>query len=562
MADIETLGIVDEIQALVSDKLQVVSYKWLSRNFLVSSNSAKRLLQEFVEKHGNGLEVVYSLAGWLKDSHSTYHIRLVSSANLAEAKKEFSDNCSVQVYSVQSCIPKDPVALWNAEFVQAEELLRQPPSVDNCLLDNRFCGISNPFIKRNGGGTIPSTTTVPQVKSEALGLRNSNSTVQVKAEQKKVHLPSPSAGVPSSHVVDAKSKLVADKHKVSELLPAKKAVQSDKSSKNGGALANMWGRVPTKPKVDNVSTATSDATPNPVGLYLSLFSLITEIVACFVSLVLDYALYLSLTDHFFFFGTNVHLGDAAQICTPEGEDRISDDDDQQVNIRRTSNGEGNRKRRVIFDFSDEEDEFKDAVNLASPDPPKQKSILGSKQTPSAPELEKREVKKVKEAGSKSHGQETSSKNSHEQETSSKKSHEQERKPSPTSKPKSSKVHSPEIISEHVSLKNATAKDKVINAAPISPKRRKIVKTRIDERGREVTEVVWEGEETETKADDSTTKKADNNAVNITGDRPPIAKKSPALGSTAPTNQAGKAGNKKAGTKDPKQGNILSFFKKA
>ncbi|KAM3287092.1 nucleolin 1 isoform X1 [Capsicum chacoense] len=519
MADIETLGIVDEIQALVSDKLQVVSYKWLSRNFLVSSNSAKSLLQEFVEKHGNGLEVVYSLSGWLKDSPSTYHIRLVSSANLAEAKKEFSDNCSVQVYSVQSCIPKDPVALWNAEFVQAEELLRQPPSVDNCLLDNRFCGISNPFIKRNGGGTIPSTTTVPQVKSEALGLRNSNSTVQVKAEQKKVQLPSPSAGVPSSHVVDAKSRLVADKDKVSELLPAKKAVQSDKSSKNGWALANMWGRVPTKPKVDNVSTATSDATPNPVG-------------------------------------------DAAQICTPEEEDRISDDDDQQVNIRRTSNGEGNRKRRVIFDFSDEEDEFKDAVNLASPDPPKQKSILGSKQTPSAPELEKREVKKVKEAGSKSQGQETSSKNSHEQETSSKKSHEQERKPSPTSKPKSSKVHSPEIISEHASLKNATVKDEVTNAAPISPKRRKVVKTRIDERGREVTEVVWEGEETETKADDSTTKKADNNAVNITGDRPPIiAKKSPALGSTAPTNQSGKAGNKKAGTKDPKQGNILSFFKK-
>ncbi|XP_055809030.1 uncharacterized protein LOC129877538 isoform X1 [Solanum dulcamara] len=532
MADIETLGIVDEIQALVSDKLQVVSYKWLSRNFLVSSNSAKRLLQEFVEKHGNGLEVVYSLSGWLKDSPSTYHIRLVSSANLTEAKKEFSDDCSVQVYSVQACIPKDPVALWNSEFVQAEELFRQPLSVDNCLLDNRFCGVSNPFIKRNGAGTIPSTTTVPQVKSEALGLRNTNSTAQVKPEQKKVQLPSPSANVPSSHVVDAKSesrgtsgpgegiKFVADKHKVAQLPPAKKAVQSDKSSsKNGGALANMWSHVPTKPKVDNVSAATSDTTPNPVG-------------------------------------------NAAQICTPEGvEDRISDDDDQLVSIRRTSNGEGNRKRRVIFDFSDEEDEFKDAVNLASPDPPKQKSILGSKQTPSTPELEKREVKKVKEAGSKSHEQETFSKKRHEQEAFSKKGHEQERKPLPTSEPKSSKLHPSEIISEHASLKNATEKDKVTDAAPTSPKRRKVMKTRIDERGREVTEVVWEGEDTETKADSNTMKKADNNPVNSTGDRPPIAKKSPALGSTAPTIQAGKAGNKKAGNKDPKQGNILSFFKK-
>ncbi|KAK4344585.1 hypothetical protein RND71_034761 [Anisodus tanguticus] len=523
MADIETLGIVDEIQVLVSDKLQVVSYKWLSRNFLVSSDSAKRLLQEFVEKHGDGLEVVYSLSGWMKDNPSTYHIRLVSTPNLAvlwqvvatiikaqaanfyaEAKKEFSDDCSVQVYSVQACIPKDPVALWNAEFVQAEELFRQPLSVDNCLLDNRFCGVSNPFVQRNGGGTIPSTTTVPQVKSEALGLRKSNCTAQVQPEQKKVQLPSPSASESRGTSGPGEgSKLVADKHKVAQLPAAKKAVQSDKSSsKNGWSLANMWGRVPTKPKVDNVSASTSDATPNPAGLSLWLF------------------------------------GNAAQVCAPERvEDRISDDDDQQVNIRRTSNGEGNRKRRVIFDFSDEEDEFEDAVNLASPDPPKQKSIIGSKQTPSSPELENQEVKKVKEADSKSH--------------------EQERKPLSTSEPKKS-----EIISEHAGLKNATVKDEVAAAAPISPKRRKVLKTRIDERGREVTEVVWEGEDTETKADGNTMKKTDNNPANSTGDRPPITKKSPALGSTAPTNQAGKAGNKKAGTKDPKQGNILSFFKKA
>nr|GMD92545.1 nucleolin 1 isoform X2 [Ipomoea batatas] len=83
MAATETLSILDEIQAIVSDKLQVVSYKWLSRNFLVSSNVAKRLLHEFVEKHGNGLEVVYSLSGWLKNTPSTYHIRIVSSPKLA-----------------------------------------------------------------------------------------------------------------------------------------------------------------------------------------------------------------------------------------------------------------------------------------------------------------------------------------------------------------------------------------------------------------------------------------------------------------------------------------------
>ncbi|CAL5392442.1 unnamed protein product [Camellia sinensis] len=43
---------------------------------------------------------------------------------------------------------------------------------------------------------------------------------------------------------------------------------------------------------------------------------------------------------------------------------------------------------------------------------------------------------------------------------------------------------------------------------------------------------------------------------------PAAKKSPTVGGTAPSNPGGKAGNKKAANvKDPKQGNIMSFFKK-
>lgn len=49
----------------------------------LASSCFSRLLQEFVEKHGNGLEVVYSLSGWLKNTPSTYHIRIVSSPILA-----------------------------------------------------------------------------------------------------------------------------------------------------------------------------------------------------------------------------------------------------------------------------------------------------------------------------------------------------------------------------------------------------------------------------------------------------------------------------------------------
>lgn len=56
----------------------------------------------------------------------------------AEAKQEFDGNCSLHVYSVQAAIPKDPAALWNDEFVQAEELFKQPSAFDNCLRDNRY----------------------------------------------------------------------------------------------------------------------------------------------------------------------------------------------------------------------------------------------------------------------------------------------------------------------------------------------------------------------------------------------------------------------------------------
>ncbi|KAI8014309.1 hypothetical protein LOK49_LG05G02740 [Camellia lanceoleosa] len=65
----------------------LVSYRWLSRNFLLPSNVSKRLLQEFVEKHGNGFEVVYTLSGWLKNNPSVYHIRLVSGPKIQNPNK-------------------------------------------------------------------------------------------------------------------------------------------------------------------------------------------------------------------------------------------------------------------------------------------------------------------------------------------------------------------------------------------------------------------------------------------------------------------------------------------
>ncbi|GAV60698.1 CDC27 domain-containing protein [Cephalotus follicularis] len=524
MSRIETLGLLEEIQALISDKLQVVSYKWLSRNFLVSSNVAKRLLQEFVENHGNDTEVVYSLSGWLKKNPSSYHVRLVSRSMLAEAKGDFDDNCSVQVYSVQACIPKDPAALWNTEFVQAEELFKQPSAVNNCLRDNRFCGISNSFVKRNAE-QAPLSIAAPQSKSAgSAGLDKSNilhKNIAVSPpQQTKVQKASPTVSMQSSKsernstgTNSHASKPPVDK----EIIPpvtanGNKRQNGKSSSEGGGSLANLWDRASAKSK------------PNCAPAENNKLSLNTTVSA------------------------------EAQIrAREEIEGMSSDDDGQNANVKRASNGEGGRKRRVVFDYSDEEDEYGGAVNLASPDPPKGKLSPDSKQRTETLLLEKKNLifDKQKEP---------------EPEVKEVKAAKIETQPpkeelSVVSKGMKPKMASLEKIQRSNLEKDANKEDSVTNAAPTSPKRRKVLKTRIDERGREVTEVVWEGEETEIKkADSHSTEIAERNAATNIVNRPLVAKKTRAVGNTALTNATGKAVNRKAGNKDPKQGNILSFFK--
>ncbi|XP_031404436.1 DNA polymerase delta subunit 3 isoform X2 [Punica granatum] len=514
MSEAETLGILDELEALVSDKLQVVSYKWLSLTFLLSSDTSKRLLQEFVQSHEDGLQVVYSLTGCLKNNPSIYHVRLVPGPELEDAKQDFDGSCSVQVYSVQACMPKDPATIWNSESVQAKELFGQPSSVENCLRDNRFCGISNSFVRRNAEGTSFDITG-PQVN----GLRASGSSI--KSTHKNETAPPPQLKKlqqtnqkdvqHSSNVAeDVKSeadasadlnqfgKPTADKGNTTSLPADKKVGQNNKATAvAGGSLANLWGRASTKSKDSK-----------PVGGSA---------------------------------GTTAPDSTEPQLCAREAA-QLSSDDEAEVNFRRASHGEAGRKRRVVFEFSDEENEYEDVVNLASPDIPKAQSFLASgedQRNDKKPKLDFDEGKdqpKVKKENSIAN-------ELHQEEISA---HDAGRKTA---------ISTVEKMQSSESNSNGKRTD----AAPTSPKRKKVLKTRIDERGREVTEVVWEGKETEkSKADSFAMKKENNETKTDAGNRPPAAKKPP---SAVPSNATGKAGNKKAGSKDPKQGNILSFFKR-
>lgn len=189
----------------------------------------------------------------------------------------------------------------------------------------------------------------------------------------------------------------------------------------------------------------------------------------------------------------------AQICARESvECDSSDDDGKGFSIKRTSNGEGSRKRRVILNYSDEEDEYENAISLGSPDPPK-KSPLCSKDNSKAsdPEFnlrfETKEIKsKVKEEKGNSKASAPECNSSFEKKENKPTVKEEKESVAKANQHLGEKV---ETVSNskkdessisgktlcHVPETDASKKDVAADAVP---KRRKVLKTRIDERGRE------------------------------------------------------------------------------
>lgn len=168
----------------------------------------------------------------------------------------------------------------------------------------------------------------------------------------------------------------------------------------------------------------------------------------------------------------------AQINAHEAvEDGSSDDDGQDLSFKRASNGECTKKRRMILDFSDEDD-FEDAVNLGSPDIPTKKSsrdlnegakvLISEKSNLNFAQLEEQ---KPMVKGDLPNDQGSN--------------HQQKEDTLVVSNSMTAGL--PSIEKTHNCAENDVNKDnKQTNANPGSPKRRKVLKTQIDERGREGT----------------------------------------------------------------------------
>ncbi|KAK6946597.1 hypothetical protein RJ641_000070 [Dillenia turbinata] len=349
----------------------------------------------------------------------------------------------------------------------------------------RFCGILTTFVKRNAE-ELPGTNVAAPPKSVGGSGSSKSNLVSQSAisllQPRKVEQSSPKSRMPPSHpVTDLKnedngsgsygegSKLSVDKERLPRLPVSGKKGDNGKGTGTEGLLANLWGHASTKSKTSS-EPAYADILQNSSD---------------------------------------------AQACAHEAaENGLSDDDGQDVSIKRASNTENSRKRRVVFDFSDDKDNFEDAVNLGSPDPPKEKSLV-SKDSTKHVTVEKNNLKfdEQKEKPLKQEKDEKRDSKQMEKEAPICANKEKE-----TEKISSKKIQSP-VVEEDINKR-----DKVPGAAPNSPKRRKVLKTQIDERGREVTEVVWEGEEPEIKK--AEIKKAETNAAANTTSRELIAVSTP------------------------------------
>ena len=100
MVDTLQKGWMDKLKALVYDDKKVLTYKWVSREFEVHVNTAKRMLFALTEETSgdqNQLDVLYLIAGRAKDMPGI-HVKIVADADVAG----FDQVTSKHVYAISA----------------------------------------------------------------------------------------------------------------------------------------------------------------------------------------------------------------------------------------------------------------------------------------------------------------------------------------------------------------------------------------------------------------------------------------------------------------------------
>ncbi|QDZ21341.1 subunit Cdc27 of DNA polymerase [Chloropicon primus] len=163
-----------EVEAAVVEERQIVSFKWIAREFDVSAKDARKLLEDFAQgENKDKIKRVHLLSGWTKPPKRSHVVQLVPEEKLSEMEAGLEKVTSKYIYSIQPCALKDPGAMWSAEYMQIDTLFSEPADATNSLRDNRMSSISCKEVRREaasqvGTGPVPRERKAKaEVESEA-----------------------------------------------------------------------------------------------------------------------------------------------------------------------------------------------------------------------------------------------------------------------------------------------------------------------------------------------------------------------------------------------------------
>ncbi|KAK9801868.1 hypothetical protein WJX73_003889 [Symbiochloris irregularis] len=136
--------ILKEVESLVCEELKAISFKWLARHFDIPASLAKQLLFSYTEKHRDRVCATYLVAGWTKEQCPRHVVQLVGQKCLQKLRSTLKKETSLHVYSIQPSQPKDPAELWNSDYLQSKDLLSacSKDQKANALVENRASAIA------------------------------------------------------------------------------------------------------------------------------------------------------------------------------------------------------------------------------------------------------------------------------------------------------------------------------------------------------------------------------------------------------------------------------------
>ena len=154
-------AVLANVKAAVLEEQQIVSFKWIAREYGLSAAQARRLLDQFASgaQLKDKVKRVHLLSGWTKQRE--HLVQLVPEHRLQEEESALQKVTSRFIYSIQPCVLQDPSALWSAEYTQTNALFSEPGDVQNSLRDNRMSNITCSSVQRQafsqpGSGPQPS----------------------------------------------------------------------------------------------------------------------------------------------------------------------------------------------------------------------------------------------------------------------------------------------------------------------------------------------------------------------------------------------------------------------